>query len=77
MLNYFRRTAQVIALTFVLVFGTLLMVGSFDVPVWSDSHHGYESTRMGHETVVLFFYIGKVSTITYYHNSGHGETNHS
>ncbi|MYC74670.1 hypothetical protein F4X10_02720 [Candidatus Poribacteria bacterium] len=77
MLNYFRRTAQVVMLTFLLVFGTLLMVGSFEMPGWSDSHHGYEKTRMGHETVFLLFYVGKETTIKYYHNSGHSDTNHT
>ena len=76
MLNYFRRTVQVAALTFVLVFGSLLMVGNFETPGWSDSHHGYETSKVTHETVFLFFYIGEHSHQKYYHNSGHSNTNH-
>ena len=37
-----RRIAQVTLLTAVLVFGALLIVGSFNTPSWSDPHHGYE-----------------------------------
>ena len=76
MLNYFRRLVQVVVLTFVLVFGTLVMVGSFDTPSWSDSHHGYEKKKVTHETVLLFFYMGKESSQTFYHNSGHSNTSH-
>ena len=38
MFGYMRRIVQVISLTFVLVFCSLLVVGSFDTPGWSDSH---------------------------------------
>lgn len=44
MLSYFRRSTQVAALTFVLVFGAFLMVGGFETLSWSDEHctHTYE-----------------------------------
>ena len=38
MFGYMRRIAQVTILTFVLVFGSLLVVGSFDTPGWSHAH---------------------------------------
>jgi len=44
MLANVRCIAQVTLLTAVLVFGALLIVGSFDSPGWSDAHHGWEHT---------------------------------
>ena len=76
MLNYFRRSAQVAVLTCLLVFGSLLMLGGFETTGWSDSHHGYETSNVTHETVFLCFYIGEHTHQKYYHNSGHGNTNH-
>ena len=76
MLNYFRRTAQVAVLTCVLIFGTLLMLGSFGTTGWSDSHHGFETSNETHETVIFFFYIGEHTHQEYYENGGHGNTNH-
>lgn len=43
MLRHVRRIAQVTLLTAVLVFSTLLVVGSFNTPSWSDGHHTEES----------------------------------
>ena len=45
MLTQVKRIAQITALTLVLVFGTLLVVGSFDTPVWSSSDHRGSETH--------------------------------
>lgn len=37
---HIQRIAQITLLTVVLVFGTLLIVGSFNNIGWSDAHHG-------------------------------------
>jgi hypothetical protein len=43
-MNYVQRIAQITLLTVVLVFGTLLIVGSFNNIGWSDAHHGESHT---------------------------------
>ena len=75
MLNYFRRTAQVAILTFVLSFGVLLMIGGFNVPVWSDSHHGYSFENSVHKSRILW-YSGATHVHREYHNGGHGDATH-
>lgn len=42
MLAKVRRIAQVTLLTAALVFGAMLMIGSFDTPGWAHPHHGGE-----------------------------------
>lgn len=71
MLSHFRRIIQVVALTFVLVFGTLLMVGSFEMPGWSDPVHVLQETT--HVRVWPFYLL---VTTTHYVHSGHGDTEH-
>lgn len=39
MKRYIKKTAQVVVLTAVLVFGGLLVAGSFDSPSWASSAH--------------------------------------
>ena len=41
---HIQRIAQITLLTVVLVFGTLLIVGSFNSIGWSDAHHGDSHT---------------------------------
>lgn len=71
MFRHFRYITQVVALTFVLLFGALLMVGSFETPGWSDPVHVVQETT--HETV-FYFYLPL--TTTHYVHSGHGDTSH-
>ncbi|MYC74671.1 hypothetical protein F4X10_02725 [Candidatus Poribacteria bacterium] len=73
MLNYFRRTAQVVMLTFLLVFGTLLMVGSFEMPGWSDAHHGDSYYADVHYKVAWIWYMGKTVLHEDYESGGHGD----
>ena len=78
MLNYFRRTAQVVALTFVLIFSSLLMIGGLEVPSWSDAHHGYSHERIVHIDRIFWWYTGELKVHQEYHNGGHGnDTIHS
>ena len=76
MLNYFRRTAQVVMLTCVLIFGTLLILGSFETTGWSDSHHGYGHTKTVHNDWIFWWYTGETIVHEEYSNGGHGNTSH-
>ena len=76
MISQFRRTVQVATLTFVLVFGMLLMIGGFEMPVWSDPHHGGTSYHKKHGTVMFFLYGGVTMEHAFYVNGGHGNTTH-
>ena len=73
MLNYFRRTAQVAVLTCVLIFGTLLMLGSFETTGWSDSHHGFEYTREIHYEIFYVWYKGRSKLEKHYESGGHSD----
>lgn len=70
MLRHVRRIAQVTLLTAVLVFSTLLVVGSFDSSVWSDAHHGGSVTVTFHEGS-WWNYKGHTRSVTVYVNGGH------
>lgn len=69
------RFAQVALITVILVFGSLLVIGSFDIPGWSDAHHGYESYVEAHGGIFLW-YIGGTYRHVHYKHSGHGDTIH-
>lgn len=75
MLNHFRRIIQVVVLTFVLVFGTFLILSGFNTLVWSDNHHGYDGYILVHGNWWPW-YIGKTSHTEIYHASNHGDTIH-
>ena len=70
MLSHFRRIIQVVALTFVLVFGTLLIVGSFEMPAWSHPHSVHKETTRDH-IHFLGIYTGRTTTVTHYIHNGH------
>lgn len=76
MISQFRRMTQVAILTCMLVFGTLLMVGSFEAPVWSDPHHGKSVKHKIHQTWFFFLYGGHETHQNFYQNGGHGNTSH-
>ena len=43
MFGYMRRIAQVTLLVVLIVFGSLLVIGSFDTPGWSHHHYVQEA----------------------------------
>ena len=71
MIRSIRNFAQVVALPCVLVFGGLVMVGSFEVPVWSHPATIHEETVTTHDTYFWFIYSGKTETRYYYEHSSH------
>lgn len=75
MLSHFRRTAQVIALTFVLVFGTFLILSGFETLGWSDNHHGYAGYVKTHVGWWPIYYHTTNHTENY-RASNHGDTVH-
>lgn len=57
MLSYFRRSVRVIALTCVLIFSALLMLGSFDTLGWSDEeHHTHTYEKREHRIFYSIYY---------------------
>ena len=56
MVRHFRRVAQVVALTCVLIFSTLLMVGSFETLGWSDEHHTHTYEDREHRNFYGIYY---------------------
>lgn len=52
MIRYVRRFVQVSLLTVVLLFGTLLIMTSFESSVWSECDHQDHATYTSHEHIV-------------------------
>lgn len=66
-----RRIAQITLLTTVLVFGSLLLVGSFDTPVWSHGgHHHTWSKKVSKHKGGFWIYWGSTETTTVYYDPG-------
>ena len=75
MISRFRRSTQVVVLTCMLVFGSLLMLGSFEMPSWSDPHHGGSYYHKIHKSFLIFYY-GHTMHEGSYASGGHGNTSH-
>lgn len=69
MVRHFRRITQVVALTFVLLFCTLLVVGSFDTLGWSDEHHTHRHEIQEHRILLGIYYSYHETTEYYFRES--------
>ena len=71
-MSHVQRVLQVSVVTAVLVFGSLLILGTFDNVGWSDDHHGKSHTGSAYMTKMKDVHELVHQTHSDYVNGQHG-----